>query len=164
MDTFSLPLKNLTDTQLLGRTLALGIQQGEITIILFKGDLGAGKTTLVRETMKHLPGGIEAEVSSPSFTLMNSYATVPPVKHFDLYRLEPFIYDENLDEALDDVDNVVFIEWAERIPEEYLPPEFLQCAFTQSSDGYRTVTFTAQGQHSMNALQGIARRYAHSHV
>jgi len=56
--------------------------------VLLHGQLGAGKTTFIRELVQTLPGSENAEVSSPSFNILNLYPTTPPVGHFDLYRTE----------------------------------------------------------------------------
>ena len=53
-----------------------------------EGELGAGKTTLVRGLVEALPGGQDAEVASPSFNLVNLYPTQPETAHVDLYRCE----------------------------------------------------------------------------
>ena len=63
-------------------------------IILFSGEMGAGKTTLIKEFCLHL--GVSDEVSSPTFSLVNEYQSeVGPVYHFDLYRIrsEEELYD-----------------------------------------------------------------------
>lgn len=57
-------------------------------VILLDGDLGAGKTTFVRGFVRGLPGGDRVVVQSPTFALMRRYATTPPVRHLDLYRLQ----------------------------------------------------------------------------
>ena len=54
-------------------------------IVLLKGDLGAGKTTFVKEVVRAL--GCEDLVTSPTFTLLNTYNAKFPVYHFDMYRL-----------------------------------------------------------------------------
>ncbi len=70
----------------LGRALNEQYAEGgeQVHIILFYGDLGSGKTTFTRGFIEALPGGENAEVSSPSFTLCNSYPTTPSVIHCDL--------------------------------------------------------------------------------
>jgi tRNA threonylcarbamoyladenosine biosynthesis protein TsaE len=55
-------------------------------IIVFSGEMGAGKTTLIKEFCTYL--GVEDEVSSPTFSLVNEYhSNAGPVYHFDLYRI-----------------------------------------------------------------------------
>ena len=63
-------------------------------IVLFSGEMGVGKTTLIKEFCRHL--GVKDEVSSPTFSLVNEYeSAVGPVYHFDLYRMrsEEELYD-----------------------------------------------------------------------
>ncbi|MCF8464215.1 MAG: tRNA (adenosine(37)-N6)-threonylcarbamoyltransferase complex ATPase subunit type 1 TsaE [Flavobacteriales bacterium] len=63
-------------------------------IILFSGEMGAGKTTLIKQFCAYL--GIQDEVSSPTFSLVNEYeSAIGPVYHFDLYRIrsEEELYD-----------------------------------------------------------------------
>lgn len=85
-------------------------------IILFEGDLGAGKTTFIKSLIKEL--GSKDEVSSPTFSIVNEYS-IPPdgiVYHFDLYRVES--EDEALDFGVEeylDSGNFCFIEWPEVI-------------------------------------------------
>ena len=92
------------------------IQNG--TILLLYGQLGAGKTTLVKALTKQL--GITADVSSPTFTYVNTYSnpTNPLIiHHFDLYRLhsaEEFIA-QGFDEFLIQQNALVIIEWPEVI-------------------------------------------------
>ena len=60
---------------------------GSQKIILFSGEMGAGKTTLIKELCKHL--GVHDEVSSPTFSLVNEYESeLGTVYHFDLYRIQ----------------------------------------------------------------------------
>ena len=84
-------------------------------IWLFRGEMGAGKTTLVKEIGQQLK--IKSIVQSPTFSLVNPYETESGeiIYHFDLYRLE------NVHEAIDigieeylDSGNLCFIEWPER--------------------------------------------------
>lgn len=73
-------------TQNLGRQLGKSLPPG--TILLLKGDLGAGKTTLVQGIGEGL--GITDAIVSPTFTLINEYPEGRiPLYHLDLYRLEP---------------------------------------------------------------------------
>jgi N-acetylmuramate 1-kinase len=97
----------------LGEDLAFAARQGDL--ITLSGDLGAGKTTLARAIIAALSGGEHEEIPSPTFTLVQTYATARmPAAHFDLYRLTaPSELDElGLDLALRQ--GLALIEWPER--------------------------------------------------
>ncbi len=102
----------------MGRELASTLAPGDV--LLLYGDLGAGKTAFIRG----LAGGLgvpTAEVSSPTFTLIQEYRHGRlPLFHVDLYRIEdPREFDElGLEEIADD--GVLAIEWADRYPR---PPQ-----------------------------------------
>lgn len=86
-------------------------------VILFHGEMGVGKTTLIKQLCKTL--GITDATSSPTFSLVNEYQTAKnqTVYHFDFYRLNK--EEEALDMGIDDYlysGNWCFIEWAEKIP------------------------------------------------
>ena len=127
----------------------------QVHIILFYGDLGSGKTTFTRGFIEALPGGENAEVSSPSFTLCKSYPTTPSVIHCDLYRSEGALPDE-VDEALDTESGLVLVEWAERIAAENLPPKRLDILF-QVCKNNRLVTLSPYGKAAHCVLQKLAR-------
>lgn len=86
-------------------------------VILFNGEMGVGKTTLIKKLAKHL--GVKNATSSPTFSLVNEYQ-IPNdqyIYHFDVYRLKNET--EALDMGIDDYlysGNWCFIEWAEKIP------------------------------------------------
>lgn len=85
-------------------------------IILFNGEMGVGKTTLIKQLCKNL--GVEDATSSPTFSLVNEYYTSNNqiVYHFDFYRLNKET--EALDMGVDDYlysGNWCFIEWSEKI-------------------------------------------------
>jgi len=91
------------------------------TVLAFRGDLGAGKTTFLAGLVRGL-GGAEEIVQSPTFLYLHIYTTCIPVFHFDLYRLrcaKDFI--QRGFEEYFDKEGIVAIEWPERI-EELLPP------------------------------------------
>ena len=97
-------------------------------IALF-GDLGAGKTTLIKEMAKSI--GIETIVSSPTFTILNEYRSDSKVIfHFDFYRIkEPKeIYELGFEEYFYS-DHYIFIEWPENIG-DLLPPFFSKLVIT----------------------------------
>jgi tRNA threonylcarbamoyladenosine biosynthesis protein TsaE len=91
-------------------------------VILFNGEMGVGKTTLIKQLCKTL--GVQDATSSPTFSLVNEYKTDAnkTVYHFDFYRLNKET--EALDMGVDDYlysGNWCFIEWSEKI--ENLIPE-----------------------------------------
>jgi len=84
------------------------------TVFCLHGDLGAGKTTYIKQICQHL--GVEGEMSSPSFALVNEYwsESIGQILHFDLYRLKH--PEELLDIGWQDYlmsDGLLFIEWPE---------------------------------------------------
>jgi len=102
-------------------TLALGRRLGEIlpfgTTMSLEGGLGAGKTVLVKGLALGL--GIEAEVLSPTFILVEEYrGGEVPLLHYDLYRLEELGEVERIG-MFDAVDgrNMVVVEWGDRLPQ-----------------------------------------------
>jgi len=83
-------------------------------VVLVSGELGAGKTTLIRGACRAL--GVTAPVTSPTFTIGQVYAGDPDVAHLDLYRLqraEPGLLEDYLTP-----DRVAFLEWPERAASE----------------------------------------------
>ncbi|MDL2210801.1 tRNA (adenosine(37)-N6)-threonylcarbamoyltransferase complex ATPase subunit type 1 TsaE [Desulfovibrio sp. OttesenSCG-928-O18] len=160
MDIF---LPDLVATARFGQAAAqVAVSFPRLVPVFFYGALGMGKTTLISEIVRALPGGEDAETSSPSFTLCNMYATSPPVAHFDLYRQEDGAADESLLDFLDGERHLVLVEWAERLPEHALPPERLSLAITARDDG-RAVCLTAAGANAeafLAALETAFRSHA----
>lgn len=97
------------ETQAFGRRLAAALQAGDV--IALEGDLGSGKTELVRGIANGLD--VTGSVHSPTFVLHHRYRGRLPIEHFDLYRLEGMAWvDTGLDEPAPDA--VTLIEWPER--------------------------------------------------
>ncbi len=112
--------------------LAATLRPGDV--VALSGDLGAGKTTFARGVLRGL--GWTGEVPSPSFTLVQTYDTVPPVWHVDLYRLDSADEAEAL--GLDDVwdEAAVLIEWPERLGDR-LPSSALCLRLDGAGDSRR---------------------------
>ncbi len=110
------------------------------TICLINGEMGAGKTTFIKEICSAL--GVTETISSPTFSLVNEYISDSgmSIYHFDLYRLndEEELYDLGFEEYLDQK-HYVFIEWPE-IGEAFYPVE--ACYVNISlKDGKRLFSF-----------------------
>jgi len=96
-----------------GRALAERLGRGDC--VALSGELGAGKTALVRGIAVGLGLGDARRVSSPTYVLVHEYAADLPIYHLDLYRMaDPAVElaELGLDEMLED--GVVLIEWADR--------------------------------------------------
>ncbi len=128
----------------LGAQLAFVARRGDL--LALSGDLGAGKTTLARAVIQSLTGDKGEEIPSPTFTLVQSYATPRmPVAHLDLYRLRaPAELDElGLDLALRD--GIAIVEWPEQAGDQ-LPADRLTVRLDDSNGGAaRRVTLTGHG-------------------
>lgn len=106
-------------------------------IVLFNGEMGAGKTTFIKQLCKTL--GVTTATSSPTFSLVNEYETSDNqlVYHFDFYRLKNET--EALDMGVDDYlysGNWCFIEWAENIA-SLIPETHSTITIEALSDGKR---------------------------
>jgi len=131
-------------------------------IIALAGELGAGKTTLVRGMAQGM--GIEGkEVVSPSFTLVNEYEGPLPLFHLDLYRLEDeqellgIDYDEYIRG-----DGVAVIEWADRIPQA-VPRESLWIRLRYLDAELREIVFQAQGDRYEKIIEELQRKVYNEH-
>lgn len=141
-NTWMIETTNPEEAQALGEKLAPLLQPDDV--ILFAGDLGAGKTQFVQGVARGL--GVQAQVTSPTFNILLEYHDGRlPLFHFDLYRLdEP--------EELDDIDffgvlesdGVSFVEWSEKFPEE-MPEEHVSLSLAVRPDETRVLTVCGHG-------------------
>ncbi|RTY88674.1 tRNA (adenosine(37)-N6)-threonylcarbamoyltransferase complex ATPase subunit type 1 TsaE [Flavobacterium sp. GSP27] len=111
-------------------------------VILFHGEMGVGKTTLIKKLCKTL--GVTGATSSPTFSLVNEYeaSNNQLVYHFDFYRLNTEF--EALDMGIDDYlysGNWCFIEWAEKIP-NLIPEAHSVITISLLPDGKRSLTLS----------------------
>lgn len=151
-----LHLKDHDATEALGKSLAAGLASSLLLpTLMLTGDLGSGKTTLVRALVESLPGAENAEVSSPSFNIFNLYPTSPEVAHFDLYRLEGMPPDEALFEFLGDDRTLVIIEWAQFLDKSHWPDQILHLEWTSRRDG-RDIQIDTTGSKANQFLKEIS--------
>ena len=120
----------------IGRRIGEGLSGREI--FLLSGDLGAGKTVFAKGLASGL--GIDpADVTSPSFTLINIHEGRMTLYHIDLYRLDTgACQDLGLEEIFEEDNAVIVIEWAERLG--YAPPGATRIEIEYLSDSERRIT------------------------
>lgn len=113
-------------------------------VFTFTGNLGAGKTTLIKHFCKQM--GVEGNVSSPTFGLVNEYETTngSTIYHFDCYRMKSpaEAYDIGFEEYIDS-GNICLIEWPEII-EEFLPLNYISINITLLPNGSRQFDIQVQ--------------------
>ena len=150
--SLSLSLPDEAATLALGAALAQALAPG--LVIWLDGDLGSGKTTLVRGALRGL--GYTGNVKSPTFTLVELYAISSlNLHHFDFYRFsQP---EEYLDAGLDEYFQggaVCLVEWPDKAG-DYLAPADLHVCLAIENDGRRIdfVSLTAAGHTCLSRLR-----------
>ena len=112
------------------------------TVFAFRGEMGAGKTTFIKAVCLAL--GVEDEVNSPTFAIVNEYrseTTAELIYHFDCYRIKTL--EEAMDFGFEDYmesSALCFIEWPENV-EDLLPGDVVNVYITVNEDGSRTLKF-----------------------
>lgn len=97
-------------TEAIGARLAAELRPGDI--VLVSGELGSGKTTLVRGACRGL--GVSGPVASPTFTIGRRHTGRVPISHLDLYRLEDLgLEDPGLLDDYLSAEAIAFVEWPE---------------------------------------------------
>ena len=107
--------------------------------ILLEGDLGAGKSVLVRQILTQ--SGVTKHVTSPTFTLVNEYFSVSGhFYHFDMYRLvdEEEAHNIGFEEILEDKNAIKFIEWPQKV-QSYLPKSYKKITIVKLSKKIRNI-------------------------
>ncbi len=124
-------------------------------VIELVGDVGAGKTTLVRGIAKGM--GINETVQSPSFTISRVYDAVAGIRlaHYDFYRLsDAGIMASELAEAVDEKDTVVIIEWASAVG-QVLPSDRLTIEIVTPTETSRRLHIKGQGTASQKLVEEL---------
>ena len=142
------------ETAHLAGTIGKIIREG--TVICLDGELGVGKTLFVRALAHTL--GVESDVTSPTFNLMNIYEAACPIVHFDLYRIasEEELEDIGFFEYAEATEGLVLIEWAEKFPDA-MPADHLSVRIEALNDEERQFTFVAKGKKSRALLEELKR-------
>ena len=121
---------NENQTKIFATNLANILGRGDV--IVLSGELGAGKTKFVEGILTHF--GLENEISSPTFTIVNEYHNDQiDIFHFDLYRLGDVYEFENIggDEYFEK--GLCIFEWGELI-EDILPEEYIKITFDKDEE------------------------------
>ncbi|GGG11758.1 tRNA (adenosine(37)-N6)-threonylcarbamoyltransferase complex ATPase subunit type 1 TsaE [Dokdonia pacifica] len=115
------------------------IENAKSNILLFYGEMGVGKTTLITSLAKHL--GVTDNVSSPTFSIVNEYKAKDDITiyHFDAYRIEQEeeILDIGFEEYIDQGD-WIFIEWPEKI-RSFIPENSQKIHISMNEIGERLI-------------------------
>ena len=140
--------KSELETMSLGERLARSLHSG--ATLLLTGDLGAGKTTLVRGIAKGLH--IKDVVQSPTFNIMKIYFKGDrPLIHIDAYRLADINSDIGLDEYIGYESGITVIEWPMFI-KDLLPEDAIEVNITNDGDDNRTLKFNGE---NLNFLKEV---------
>ncbi len=127
MKHFQFLSKNEEDTKNFAKSLASHLKKQDI--IVLTGDLGSGKTKFTEGILSYF--GLENEISSPTFTIVNEYQKDDiNIYHFDVYRLEDSseFYEMGGEEYFEN--GICLIEWGELI-EDALPKDYLHITFSK---------------------------------
>ena len=148
-----IPLKNETETTAIGAKVASCLQGGEV--IYLKGELGTGKTTLVRGALNKL--GFVGNVKSPTYTIVEPYSIDSHVVyHFDLYRLNDSEELESLGiRDYCDGQSICFFEWPEK-GGNLLPNADINLELTYLGNT-REVEFTSKSEVGKSILKQLSK-------
>jgi tRNA threonylcarbamoyladenosine biosynthesis protein TsaE len=152
-DSLSLPLPDESATAGLGQCLATALRPG--LMVHLSGDLGSGKTSLVRAVLRAL--GYTGKVKSPTYTLVEPYAISNlNFYHFDLYRIkEPEEWQDAGFRDLMGGEAVCLVEWPEKA-QELLPPPDVLIGLEFQGDG-RLARITACTEKGRRCIKELGR-------
>ena len=127
----------VSDTEAIAEKLGKKLRSGNV--VAYFGGLGMGKTAFTRGLAIGM--GISADVSSPTFAIVNDYGGTPPLVHFDMYKVESWddLYSSGFFDYLD-MGAVLAVEWSENI-ENALPDDTIRITIEKGqSDNQRIIT------------------------
>lgn len=128
---------SVSDTEAIAEKLGKKLQSGNV--VAYFGGLGMGKTAFTRGLAKGM--GVTADVSSPTFAIVNDYGGTPPLVHFDMYKVDSWddLYSSGFFDYLD-MGAVLAVEWSENI-ENALPDGTVRITIEKGkNDSQRIIT------------------------
>lgn len=147
-------INSAEDMVLVGQKLGMAAKGGDVIELI--GDVGAGKTTLTKGIAEGMK--ISGTVHSPTFTIHNEYLAPDGrrLMHYDFYRLDhPGIMSDELDEAINDPDSVVVIEWGD-IVADILPINRLTISLRSVSEDQRELNLVSVGKNAEKIVAELA--------
>ena len=153
MNNFQFISNSETDTINFARNLASNLKKSDIVILT--GELGSGKTKFAEGFLSFF--GLENEISSPTFTIVNEYITKNfPIYHFDVYRLEDSseFYEIGGEEYFEN--GICLIEWGEII-QDALPNKYIHITFKKddNNENVRILNIELVGNFNKDVLGGL---------
>ena len=144
--------------------MALGQRLGKLLtpgdVVALYGELGAGKTVLTKGIARGL--GVDADVHSPTFTLIHEHRGPVPLYHVDLYRIEGEAEIESIGvEEYLEADGVTVIEWAEKM-RAILPAERLDVTLRVMGETTREIVFESDSPRLQAVVNELGRNPRHS--
>ena len=148
MNKIDIITENEKETKRLGNKLAKTLPNGSVVCLL--GDLGAGKTTLIRGVAEGL--NIKEVVQSPTFNIMKIYLKGDrPLIHIDAYRLADIDTDIGLYEYIGYETGITMIEWPMYI-ERFIPKEAIYVELKHLGDDKRSISFSSDDKRLLEVL------------
>ncbi len=121
-------------------------------LLLLQGDLGAGKTVLVKGIAKGL--GINAQIVSPTFVIIKNYPGRLTLNHIDLYRINS-IEELGIEEYIDDDSSITVVEWGEKLINILNLKEYLLVKIDIIEDSFRKITLIPKGERYIRLIERI---------
>lgn len=153
MNDFQFISNSEADTMNFAKQIAAKLKRGDIVVLT--GELGSGKTKFVEGFLSFF--GLENEISSPTFTIVNEYDTNDfPIYHFDVYRLEDSseFYEIGGEEYFEN--GLCLIEWGEIIKDAF-PNKYIHITFRKDNknENVRILNISLVGNFSNKILGGL---------
>jgi len=140
--------ETVSETQSIASKLSQCLKPG--SVVVFLGDLGAGKTTFIKRLIQEIALLPEDDVQSPTFTYLHIFEGKTPIYHFDLYRLKTLedFCALGFDEYLETPDGICLIEWPGVI-QSILPKDTFYIQIAYLSETARQITITQNDENEI---------------